>query len=163
MSEPAANKPPKDVQTAILEEIGRELVVLTRLALSEAAITIPPAGRSNLARSALARSFNFQVTASGIEIIANSYWRNIEQGRKPGGKFPPFSSIFAWAKKYQLKPRQGQTFNQMVWSIMQGIVKNGIRPRPFVDNAAEGAVKFLNPYLDEQIEEYIDFAFRNFE
>ena len=62
-----------------------------------------------------------------IELLLNDYVQYIESGRKAGSKFPPLEPIVQWAKKRGIK-----TDNSTMFIIRRAIVRDGIKPRPFM-------------------------------
>ena len=62
-----------------------------------------------------------------IELLLNDYVQYIESGRKAGSKFPPLEPIVQWAKKRGIK-----TDNSTMFLIRRAIVRDGIKPRPFM-------------------------------
>lgn len=75
-----------------------------------------------------------------IELLLNNYVEYIESGRKAGSKKPPIEAIRKWAKK-----KLGKEDNLTIYKIRSAIVRDGIKPRPFmykvfetIDNKWEG-------------------------
>ena len=62
-----------------------------------------------------------------IELLLNNYVQYIESGRKAGSKFPPIKPIREWAKK-----KLGKEDNSTIFLIRRAIVRDGIKPRPFM-------------------------------
>ena len=62
-----------------------------------------------------------------IELLLNNYVKYIESGRKKGSKFPPIEAIREWAKK-----KLGKQDNLTIFKIRSAIVRDGIKPRPFM-------------------------------
>ena len=67
-----------------------------------------------------------------IELLLNDYVQYIESGRKKGSKFPPIEAIREWAKK-----KLGKTDNLTIYKIRSAIVRDGIKPRPFMYKVLE--------------------------
>ena len=67
-----------------------------------------------------------------IELLLNDYVQYIESGRKAGSKFPPIQPIVQWAKKRGIK-----TDNSTIFLIRRAIVRDGIKPRPFMYKVLE--------------------------
>lgn len=71
-----------------------------------------------------------EAKASGnivIELLLNNYVKYIESGRKKGSKSPPIEAIREWAKK-----KLGKEDNLTIYKIRSAIVRDGIKPRPFM-------------------------------
>ena len=62
-----------------------------------------------------------------IELLLNDYVQYIESGRKKGSKFPPIEAIRQWAKN-----KLGKEDNLTIYKIRSAIVRDGIKPRPFM-------------------------------
>ena len=62
-----------------------------------------------------------------IELLLNDYVKYIESGRKKGSKFPPIEAIRQWAKN-----KLGKEDNLTIYKIRSAIVRDGIKPRPFM-------------------------------
>ena len=62
-----------------------------------------------------------------IELLLNNYVQYIESGRKKGSKRPPIEAIREWAKN-----KLGKTDNLTIYKIRSAIVRDGIKPRPFM-------------------------------
>ena len=67
-----------------------------------------------------------------IELLLNNYVKYIESGRKKGSKFPPIEAIRQWAKK-----KLGKQDNLTIYKIRSAIVRDGIKPRPFMYKVLE--------------------------
>lgn len=86
---------------------------------------------------------------SQYRIVLNleEYWKNIEYGRRAGSKFPPIEDIKHWLQVKPIMPREDDsgkipTEEQLTYLIGRKIARDGIQPRPFVENA-------INDTLDE--------------
>ena len=62
-----------------------------------------------------------------IELLLNDYVKYIESGRKAGSKLPPIEAIRKWAKN-----KLGKEDNLTIYKIRSAIVRDGIKPRPFM-------------------------------
>ena len=67
-----------------------------------------------------------------IELLLNNYVKYIESGRKKGSKFPPIEAIRQWAKN-----KLGKEDNLTIYKIRSAIVRDGIKPRPFMYKVLE--------------------------
>ena len=80
-----------------------------------------------------------EAKASGnivIELLLNDYVYYIESGRKAGSKRPPIEAIREWAKK-----KLGKEDNLTIYKIRSAIVRDGIKPRPFMYKVLETIYK----------------------
>ena len=76
-----------------------------------------------------------EAKASGnivIELLLNNYVKYIESGRKKGSKLPPIEAIRNWAKN-----KLGKEDNLTIYKIRSAIVRDGIKPRPFMYKVLE--------------------------
>lgn len=68
---------------------------------------------------------------SGSISIAD-YWKYVEHGRRPGGKFPPFDKILEWVRVKPILPRPVNglkpTDRQIAFLISRKIARDGIEP-----------------------------------
>ena len=71
-----------------------------------------------------------------IELLLNDYVQYIESGRKAGSKRPPIEAIREWAKK-----KLGKEDNLTIYKIRSAIVRDGIKPRPFMYKVLEAIDK----------------------
>ena len=147
----------KQITNEYLQAIAVQLVKITRFELTVSARSLD-SNRNSLSNSNLFKSIEASITDDGIELLANFYWEFIEFGRR-SGSYPPYSAIYFWAVRYRIKPRQGETLAQVVFKIQRAIFKNGIAPRPFLENAFAKSEKFINPFTDEFTEEIIRKVF----
>ena len=113
---------------------------------------------NKIATGDLLNSVEFEVKHEGTiyEVGLNlaSYWKYVEYGRKPGGKFPPVNAIRDWIKVKPVLPKpmaNGKlpTLNQLSFLIGRSIAENGIKPT----NALEKAKEETNDKYIEKIVE----------
>ena len=71
-----------------------------------------------------------------IELLLNDYVYYIESGRKAGSKLPPIEAIRKWAKN-----KLGKEDNLTIYKIRSAIVRDGIKPRPFMYKVLETIYK----------------------
>jgi hypothetical protein len=88
-----------------------------------------------------------------IQILANDYFKYIEDGRKPG-KFVPIKPLTEWVKLKGLP-------EEAVYPINYNIYKYGIKPKPIIDKALnQNKVKYINS-LREQYTDIIKKYYKN--
>jgi hypothetical protein len=134
----------------LLEEIGQGLVETTVFALTVAAVS-RNSSRNNLSGSKLAESFEYVIlNDGGIQIIANYYWKFIENGI-PTGTAVPIAALIEWANRYRIRPKDGN-FLSMIFAIQRAIINRGTLPRPFVEQAIIDADKLVFAQFDNLIE-----------
>jgi len=105
--------------------------------------------------SHIEKTYDVEVQGKSFAIFIQEYYIYIESGRRKGSKRPPFQPIFDWVKSRNIKFRDKKgrfiTFRQTTFIIMNAIKKNGIKPRPFVqdivDNSLVKAEDFVNFFI----------------
>lgn len=140
-----------------LNQIGKALAETVQFELTRSA-RLYDRNRNSLSASNLYNSIEPVLTDTGIRIVGNFYWQYIEGGRRPGTR-PPFSALLNWANRYRIRPRDGESVNQLIYRIQSAIYKQGIKPRPFIDNALQTAEIFENPFEDQLAGEILRKAF----
>ena len=136
----------------LLEEIGQGLVETTVFSLTVAAVS-HDRSRNNLSGSKLAESFEYVILSDGgIQIIANYYWKFIEQGI-PTGTAVPIAALIEWANRYRIRPKDGN-FLSMIFAIQRAIINRGTLPRPFVEQAIIDADKLVFAQFDNLIDSF---------
>ena len=96
---------------------------------------------------------SFDLT-SGLSINLPDFADEMDKGRKPG-TYPPAAAILAWVKEYNIQARasgRGKRLstNQFVFLIQRAIYRNGIKARPFLQDA-ENFAETLAGDIAEQI------------
>jgi hypothetical protein len=88
-----------------------------------------------------------------IQILADDYFKYIEEGRKPG-KFVPIKPLSEWVKLKGLP-------EEAVYPINYNIYKYGIKPKPIISKALnQNKVKYINS-LREEYSEIIKTYYKN--
>ena len=80
--------------------------------------------------------------------MINDYSYYVEQGRlskekKPKQKLPPISAIAEWASRKNIT-----NDNKVVWAIAQAIVRDGIPPRPFIQEGFDALDEYWEGWSD---------------
>ena len=70
-------------------------------------------------------------------MIANDYFEYASGGRRPRARKVPIKDLLSWIKQYGIRPRAGQTTNQLAFAIQQSIYKNGIKKKNYADPVEE--------------------------
>jgi hypothetical protein len=113
-------------------------------------------GTATLIGSDLEKSVDFTNTnETDIVFSILDYWQYVAYGRRAGAKMPPMDAILGWMKKKGL----GQD-NSLAWAIRKAIVRDGIKPRPFIGSEynIDDTEKVL-PYLDDLFNQWADDVF----
>ena len=107
--------------------------------ISSIAIALKSVGANNTGQLINSLRYELKETAEGIEmlIIANDYFKYVEDGRKPG-KMPPLNEILKWVNNKGLP-------SSAAFPIAKKIGKFGIKPRPVLRQIVESN-KFKDSY-----------------
>jgi len=103
----------------------------------------------------LTKSVGFEVTNTGIALMANSYWYYVSEGRRPATRKVPITALIDYIKRYGLTPRNGQTINQLAFAIQTAIYKQGINPKNYADKVIDATGEFTQELLADEIAEDI--------
>lgn len=144
-------------QKVYLEQLAKELIPIVRFNIVKSA-NLFDKNRNSLANSQLVKSVDAEISDVGFDILANFYWEFVDGGRK-AGHMPKFTDLVLWAQRYGIKPRAGQTNDEMINAISKKIFNKGIKARPFLDNAFNDAVTFINPFSDKALDELLRKSF----
>lgn len=107
-------------------------------------------GDNTLIDSNLYKSIDTKSDFDTAQILINSYYVYVESGRRAGGKMPPYQAIAEWADR-----KLHTSDNKVIWAVMKAIQRDGIRPRPFTDEAMEAMDAFWNEWADRLFESII--------
>lgn len=89
-----------------------------------------------------------------LEWIVADYIIYIDKGRRAGSKPPPVRVIYDWVKRYNI----GDKSLSLAFAISKSIAKNGIKPRPVIDNTIKDAEELISIYIEELIDNFIDIT-----
>lgn len=107
------------------------------------------------ANSDLAKSVNWVVAENGIKMQVASYYPYVSGGRKASIRKVPVKDLLVWIKKYNIKPRQGQTLNQLAFAIQTSIYKKGIKAKNYVDKVEIGVADYTAMALADEMAEVV--------
>ena len=139
------------VEDAVLDEMTKAVkIVMSRKKLDK---------RSHLLRSAEVVWKN-----NAFVLLANDYFEYASQGRRPRARKVPIRDLLSWIRQYKIRPRQGQTKNQLAFAIQTSIYKSGIKKKNYADPvetvltdmSAEATAEILSEVIAEVIAEKID-------
>lgn len=139
------------ITNAILE-LGEKAKEIMRVSMTENGVNESPraGGKNTLINS---NAFNdIQATQNDIDLITISfvyYFDYIDgngypYGRRPGVKPPPFKAIADWCKEKGITDD-----NSVIWAIINGIAKNGIKARPLIPDFEEMLDEYYETWADE--------------
>lgn len=87
--------------------------------------------------SNLTKSVGYEVTDTGIALVANSYWYYVSEGRRPRTTKVPITALIDYIKRYGISPRAGQSINQLAFAIQTSIYKQGINPKNYANKVID--------------------------
>ncbi len=87
-------------------------------------------------------------TGVRLHMWAYGFMRDMGRSRTKPGKTIPYGAIADWCHRYGVTPNAGQSFEQMVHSIINKINKHGYKPNWFLHDAIRNfALSGLTEYL----------------
>lgn len=96
-----------------------------------------------------------EINDDGFSIRYLSYGQFIEEGRGKG--FPPVKPIQDWIRERGIRPRKGQSVEQLSYAIAKKLAKKGYAPKPFIQPAINDTIQMMADSLAKagakQIEE----------
>jgi hypothetical protein len=107
-----------------------------------------------------------------LEISYANYYKNVNFGRRPGGKKVPIKALIEWIKVRGLKKRDAKGrfakggIKSLAFAIQTNIHKFGIRPANLFDKAYDSLEEVLEnppPFLQEQFTQLYDAIGRDVE
>lgn len=102
-------------------------------------------------QSNLTKSVGFEVTDTGISLVANNYFYYSSKGRKPGTRKVPITALIDYIKRYGISPRPGQTINQLAFAIQTAIYKQGINPKNYADKVVDGTSDLTEQVIADEM------------
>lgn len=120
------------------------------------------------ATGSLIKSIDYKLVekANGfiVQLLANDYLINVDEGRRPGAKQPPMSALDKWVIARRIAPRDknGKFLprNSVKFLIARSIAKNGIKPtnviKKTIDEVYERKQKLIEMAAIEDINSLID-------
>lgn len=105
--------------------------------------------------SNLSKSIEYVSNADGIQMIAASYYPYVSAGRKANIKRVPIQYLITWIKQYGIRPRSGQSINQLAYAIQTSIYKRGIKAKSFEEKVEVGVADYTAIALADELSELI--------
>lgn len=123
----------------------------------------PRTSQNTLENSNLQRTLGVYPTENGIEVQIADYWEYIALGWRRTHRFEGTMSLFIrniddWVRRKNIR-FGNMTQSQIVYAIINNIMKNGIKARPFMVYDKEGDLEKMIPELNEKIDEWFDTLF----
>lgn len=153
----------QDIHKAILELVEEVEQILTQRIDKFGYNT--RAKKNTLKGSNLEKSIKVTPKEDGFALAIADYWEFVSRGwirtSNYSGTFRQMiNNLFQWVRRKGIKPRNGQTENQLVWAIANKIFNYGIHYRPFMVYDDEGDLTEMIPELKAYMEEWLDGLFQ---
>jgi len=106
--------------------------------------------------SDLIKSVNAEISNNSVvTIIANDYYEYVSRGRRVRARKVPIEDLIDWIKEESIRPRAGQTINQLAFAIQTSIYKNGIRGKRFANQVELNSLNILEEEFTQMLSEII--------
>lgn len=129
----------------IAKEITNDIFNIIQLIKSSNIGINEKVNKNTLSKSKVLENVKYQLQSSlDINIIYQPYVEYIEHGRRKGAKFPPIEPIIKWCKQKGIP-----TENSTIFLIRRAISRDGIKPRPIVQQMLNNIdEEFNNKYYE---------------
>ena len=114
----------------LLQDLLTDLVKVTQVAMEQQGVQ---------KNSNLDKSVQYVVVGNSVQLEVAYYYHYVSAGRKRGIKKVPISALIQYIKDKGIRPRAGQTLNQLAFAIQTAIYKQGINPKNFEDKVMNAA------------------------
>lgn len=105
-------------------------------------------GNGSVASGRLLKSIREgEVDNNGFSVVYQSYGQFVDQGRGRG--FPPVKPIQDWIRERGIKPRKGQTVEQLSFAIAKKLAKRGYAPKPFIQPSINSTINMMADSIAE--------------
>lgn len=124
----------------------------------------PKTGTNTLIGSDLEKSLRVDAIENGIALQIADYWQFVSRGWKKTGNYPNTMSLFirnidAWVRRKNIRfGDMPQT--AIVYAIINNIINNGLKSRPFMVYDDEGDLTKMIPELDAYMDKWFDNLFQ---
>lgn len=82
------------------------------------------------------KQVRYELKGDELTVYGPEQFKWVEGGRRAGAAPPPSAPLIEWMKRMGIAPGQE---NRVVWAIKNKIVRDGIKPRPFLRKALTDA------------------------
>ena len=123
----------------------------------------PKTGTNTLQGSELEKSLSVDTTEDGITLQIADYWQFVSRGWKRTGNYPGTMSQFIhnvndWVRRKNI--RFGNLHQSViVYTIVNNIMRNGLKPRPFMVYDDDGDLTKMIPELNDYMDKWFDRLF----
>jgi len=125
-----------------IEGLLNELKQITQMALSQSGVK---------QTTDLSKSVEYVVTKDGVNMLVASYYPFVSNGRRANIRRVPIANLIEFIKKNNIRPRGGQTINQLAWAIQTSIYRRGIKGKKFEDKVATGVADYTAAALADEL------------
>mgnify|MGYP003604025386 FL=1 len=132
--------------TKMMVDLLQQLQKITLMTITQSGVK---------AKSDLAKSVKYTVTKDGIQMEVAAYYPYVSGGRRAMIRKVPIKDLIQWIKKYNIRPRNGQTINQLAFAIQTSIYKRGIRAKNYVDKVETGVADYTAMAIADDMAEVI--------
>lgn len=92
-----------------------------------------------------------------FDVIAESYAKWVDKGRRPGGRKPPLKPLLRWVRiVFKLK---GKKARQAAFAVQTNVAKFGIKPTNFIQESISETEKQLKKKGEEGLKKEADRGF----
>jgi len=131
-----------ELSNQIIKEIQNELMAGTKVIMDTYNL-----GNSDMIKNSEWKFENYNEESQAFIYYALDYFKWVALGRKPRARKVPVEPLIRWMKKKGIQPRGKQTYNSLAFAIQNGIYKNGIKARNFVDPIVEFSLDTISEYI----------------
>lgn len=113
------------------DAVKRELEIATRQVLIASGVD---------KNSDLVKSVEYEEGKEGtFTLLVNDYLQYVSSGRRPKARKIPIQSLIKFIKDNNIRPRAGQSINQLAFAIQTSIFKSGIKGKNNIDKLEQTA------------------------
>lgn len=141
----------------LIQEINNDLKELLKDLIPQLNnLTIQYMTRNGIESSSnLVKSVGYEVEDTGVQLVANNYWFYASRGRRARTRKVPIRALIDYIKRYGIRPRRGQTINQLAFAIQTSIYKQGISPKNYAQKVIDGTADLSEEIISEELIESI--------
>jgi hypothetical protein len=133
------------VEIEVTKELLLELQLATQKVLQQ----------YRLGGSDLIKSIEYTYKDNVFVLVANDYFTYVSTGRRPRARKVPIEDLLKWMKDKGLRPKAGQTYNQLAFAIQDAIYKNGIKAKNYINPVMDVTTDIISEDFAENLSEQI--------
>jgi hypothetical protein len=100
----------------------------------------------NTTKAEAVSKFKVEVNGNELDVVIPGYYLFVDKGRKKG-KRPPVNAILNWIKREKIKVPQGVNLLSFAYAVANSIGKEGIKPRPFIEEVQDETAIITRDYM----------------